>query len=377
MKIVCDNKIPFLRGALEPYAEVVYLPGAQTTAEVVKDADALITRTRTICNEALLAGSSVKAIATATIGFDHIDTAWCEANGIAWSNAPGCNSWSVKQYISSVLAVLAQRHGLRLDALTLGVVGVGNVGSKVAEVGRAFSMRVLLNDPPRERAEGRGAFTDLDTLLEESDIVTVHVPLTRSGADATWHLFDAGRLARMRPSQILINSSRGPVVDNAALRDTLRNGGLKAAVLDVWEGEPDLDPELVGLLDIATPHIAGYSADGKANGTTMSVRYLAKQLGLPLTDWTASGVPAPEQPLCFTLDASGKSAQEVLAEAVLYTYDVRRDSDALRADLGAFERLRGDYMIRREPSAFTLALLGGTPELASRLETIGFKVNAI
>ena len=377
MKIVCDNKIPFLRGALEPYAEVVYLPGAQTTAEVVKDADALITRTRTICNEALLAGSSVKAIATATIGFDHIDTAWCEANGIAWSNAPGCNSWSVKQYISSVLAVLAQRHGLRLDALTLGVVGVGNVGSKVAEVGRAFGMRVLLNDPPRQRAEGPGAFTDLDTLLEESDIVTVHVPLTRSGADATWHLFDAGRLACMRPSQILINSSRGPVVDNAALRDTLRNGGLKAAVLDVWEGEPDLDPELVGLLDIATPHIAGYSADGKANGTTMSVRYLAKQLGLPLTDWTASGVPAPEQPLCFTLDASGKSAQEVLAEAVLYTYDVRRDSDALRADLGAFERLRGDYMIRREPSAFTLALLGGTPELASRLETIGFKVNVI
>ena len=377
MKIVCDNKIPFLRGALEPYAEVVYLPGAQTTAEVVKDADALITRTRTICNEALLAGSSVKAIATATIGFDHIDTAWCEANGIAWSNAPGCNSWSVKQYISSVLAVLAQRRGLRLDALTLGVVGVGNVGSKVADVGRAFGMRVLLNDPPRERAEGPGAFTDLDTLLEESDIVTVHVPLTRSGADATWHLFDVGRLARMRPTQILINSSRGPVVDNAALRDTLRNGGLKAAVLDVWEGEPDLDPELVGLLDIATPHIAGYSADGKANGTTMSVRYLAGQLGLPLADWTASGVPAPEQPLCFTLDASGKSAQEVLAEAVLYTYDVRRDSDALRADLGAFERLRGDYMIRREPSAFTLSLRGGTPGLASRLETIGFKVNAI
>jgi len=202
----------------------------------------------------------------------------------------------------------------------------------------------------------------------------VHVPLTRSGADATWHLFDAGRLARMRPSQILVNSSRGPVVDNAALKDTLRKGGLKAAVLDVWEGEPDLDPELVDLLDIATPHIAGYSADGKANGTTMSVRYLAGQLGLPLTDWTASGVPAPEQPLCFTLDASGKSVQEVLTEAVLYTYDVRRDSDALRGALGAFERLRGDYMIRREPSAFTLTLLYGTPELVSRLETIGFKV---
>ena len=377
MKIVCDNKIPFLRGAFEPFAEVVYLPGAQTTPEVVKDADALVTRTRTICNEALLKGSSVKAIATATIGYDHIDTAWCEANGIAWSNAPGCNSWSVKQYISSVLAVLAQRHGLRLDALTLGVVGVGNVGSKVADVGRAFGMRVLLNDPPRERAEGPDAFVDLDTVLAESDIVTVHVPLTRAGEDATWHLFDAARLARMRPSQILINSSRGPVVDNAALKNILLKGGLKAAVLDVWEGEPDLDPELVGLLDISTPHIAGYSADGKANGTTMSVRYLATRLGLPLVDWTASGVPAPPQPLAFTIDASGKTPQEVLSEAILHTYDVRQDSDALRTELGAFELLRGDYMVRREPSAFTLTLSGGGPELAARLELLGFKVKTL
>ena len=377
MKIVCDNKIPFLRGALEPYGEVVYLPGAQTTPEVVKDADALITRTRTICNETLLKGSSVKAIATATIGFDHIDTVWCEANGIAWSNAPGCNSWSVKQYISSVLAVLAQRHGLRLDALTLGVVGVGNVGSKVADVGRAFGMRVLLNDPPRGRAEGTDAFVDLDTVLAESDIITVHVPLTRAGEDATWHLFDAARLARMRPSQILINSSRGPVVDNAALKDTLLRGGLKAAVLDVWEGEPDLDPELVGLLDISTPHIAGYSADGKANGTTMSVRYLAARLGLPLADWTASGIPAPAQPLAFSVDAAGKTPQEVLSEAILHTYDVRVDSDALRAELGAFERLRGDYMVRREPSAFTLTLSGGGPELAARLELLGFKVKTL
>lgn len=373
MKIVCDNKIPFLRGAFEPYAEVVYLPGAGTTPEVVKDADAIVTRTRTRCDASLLTGSSVRAIATATIGFDHIDTAWCEANGIAWSNAPGCNSWSVKQYISSVLAVLAERHGLQLDTLTLGVVGVGNVGSKVAEVGRAFGMRVLLNDPPRARAEGGEAFTDLDTLLSESDIVTVHVPLTRGG-DATWHLFDAARLERMRPSQILINSSRGPVVDNAALKDALHKGALKAAVLDVWEDEPDIDIELLGLLDIATPHIAGYSADGKANGTTMSVRYLASKLGLPLTEWTASGIPAPEQALEFTVDASGRTVQEVLIEAVLHTYDVRRDSDALCAAPGSFERLRGDYWVRREPSAYTLTLLHGTGDLASRLERIGFKV---
>ena len=374
MKIVCDDKIPFLRGVLEPFAEVVYLPGKQTTAEVVRDADAIITRTRTKCDAALLAGSSVKVIATATIGFDHIDTAWCERNGIIWRNAPGCNSWSVKQYIASVLVSLARRHGLDLRSMTLGVVGVGNVGSKVAEVGRAFGMRVLLNDPPRARTEGGEAFTDLDTLLRESDIVTVHVPLTRGGGDATWHLFDAARLERMRPSQILINSSRGPVVDNAALKGALRKGALKAAVLDVWEGEPDIDIELLGLLDIATPHIAGYSADGKANGTTMSVRYLASKLGLPLTEWTASGIPAPEQALEFAVDASGSTVQEVLIEAVLHTYDVRRDSDALRAAPGSFERLRGDYWVRREPSAFTLTLLHGTGDLASRLERIGFKV---
>ena len=155
MKIVCDNKIPFLRGVLEPYAEVVYLPGKETTPQVVRDADALITRTRTICNEALLKGSSVQVIATATIGYDHIDTAWCEAHGIVWENAPGCNSWSVKQYIASVLVTLAKQFGLDLEGMTLGVVGVGNVGRKVAEVGALLGMKVLLNDPPRARREGK------------------------------------------------------------------------------------------------------------------------------------------------------------------------------------------------------------------------------
>jgi erythronate-4-phosphate dehydrogenase len=204
-------------------------------------------------------------------------------------------------------------------------------------------------------------------------MVTLHVPLTCAGEDATWHLIDAARLARMRASQILINSSRGPVVDNAALKETLSRQGILGAVLDVWEGEPDIDRELLGLLDIATPHIAGYSADGKANGTTMSVRYLASRLGLPLANWSASGIPAPEQALEFGLDATGKTAQEVLTEAVLHTYDVRRDSDALRAAPDSFERLRGDYWIRREPSAFTLTLRGGSPDIASRLEMIGFK----
>lgn len=392
MKIIADNKIPFLRGALEPYAEVVYLPGKETTAEVVKDADALITRTRTICNEALLAGSKVKVIATATIGFDHIDTAWCEANGIIWRNAPGCNSWSVKQYVTALLVTLARNRGLDLSKMTLGVVGVGNVGSKVAEAASILGMKVLLNDPPRERewlachsegtachseeAEGRrrNPFVSLDEIISHSNIITLHVPLQKTGPDASWHLFDAARLAQMRPTQILINSSRGPVVDNKALKAALAERRIAGACLDVWEGEPELDPELVELLDITTPHIAGYSADGKANGTTAAVRTVASVLGFPLTDWKASGIPNPPQTLDFEIEATGKTVQEVLTEAVLHTYDITADSDALRADLGAFEKLRGDYAVRREFTSFTVRLHGGTPEMADRLARLGFKL---
>lgn len=374
MKIVCDNKIPFIRGVFEPWAEVVYLPGAETTPAVVRDADAVVTRTRTRCDAALLAGSSVRVVASATIGYDHIDTAWCEAHGILWRNAPGCNSSSVKQYIAAVLCTLARRHGLRLDALTLGVVGVGNVGSKVAEAAALLGMRVLLCDPPRARAEGAEGFVDLDTLVAQSDIVTLHVPLSREGEDATWHLFDEARLAAMRPDQFLINSSRGPVVDGAALRAALQAKALRGAVLDVWEGEPEPDRALMALLDIATPHIAGYSADGKANGTRMSVRTVAAVLGLPLADWRPADIPAPAQPLEFSLDASGKSRQEVLSEAILHTYDILADDRALRAHPERFEQLRGDYPVRREPTAFTLQLQGGDPALADALAALGFHI---
>lgn len=374
MKIVCDNKIPFLKGVLEPYAEVIYLPGKDTTPETVKDADAIITRTRTICNESLLKGSSVKVIATATIGFDHIDTKWCEENGIIWRNAPGCNSWSVKQYISSVLEVLSEKHGFSLEGKTLGVVGVGNVGSKVAVAARALGMNVLLNDPPRQRNEGDEGFVSLDEVMAKSDIITLHVPLCREDEDATWHLFDEDRISAMRTDQILINSSRGSVVDNKALKAALQQKSIKGAVLDVWEGEPDLDRELIDMLDVTTAHIAGYSADGKANGTMASVRTVSQILGLPLTEWTPSDIPAPEQNLEFSIDAQGKSKEEVLKEAVLYTYDVREDSDRLRNSPELFEKLRGDYQIRREPSAFSVLLKSGTAQEVEALEAIGFKV---
>ena len=374
MKIIIDNKIPFIRGVFEPYAEVVYLPGAETTPDVVKDADALITRTRTICGESLLKGSKVKIIATATIGFDHIDTRWVEAAGIEWKSAPGCNSWSVEQYIASVLVTLSKKHGLDLTKMTLGVVGVGNVGSKVAKVAGLLGMKVLLNDPPRARREGPDAFVSLDEVIRRADIITLHVPLERQGEDATWHLFDDKRIGSLGKDRILINSSRGPVVDNKALKNALQEHTIMGAVLDVWENEPGLDPELVSLLDLSTPHIAGYSADGKANGTTMSVQAVAEKLGLPLTDWVASGIPDPPMSREFTIDAAGRTNSEVLAEAILHTYEVQGDSDLLRDDIGAFEKLRGDYRIRREFRAFSIKLKGGTEEQKRLLSEIEFNI---
>ena len=368
MKIVCDDKIPFLRGVLEPYAEVVYLSGKKTTREDVRDADAIITRTRTICNRELLEGSSVKVIATATIGFDHIDTKWVESNGIVWRNAPGCNSWSVKQYMGSVLCTLAAKYGFDLSKMTLGVVGVGNVGSKVACAASALGMKVLLNDPPRARKEGAEGFVSLDEIIRSCDIITVHVPLNKEGEDRTVHLFDEGRIASMRSDQILCNSSRGQVVDNKALKQALKEGRLKGGVLDVWEGEPQIDRRLLELVDIATPHIAGYSADGKAMGTMMAVRAVAEALDLPLKDWKAEGIPEPEGGLVYECGAG----EDLVERALLASYDILADDAALRAHPEDFEYLRGHYPVRREAPAWTIRLHGADESQADALRKLGF-----
>ena len=374
MKIVIDDKIPFIKGALEPYADVVYLPGAKTGPEDVRDADALITRTRTICNESLLKGSKVKAIASATIGYDHIDTQWCESHGIDWTNSPGCNCRSVKTYIASMLVSLCRERGWQTDCLTLGVVGVGNVGKQVAKVGLGLGMRVLLNDPPRERKEDTAAFCSLDEIMEQADIITLHVPLEKEGPDATWHLFDAERIGRMKKNQYLINASRGPVVDNSALKEALKEGRISGASLDVWEGEPAIDPELVELLDYATPHIAGYSQDGKATGTMHSVNWILNRFGLAASHWVAPGVPVPSLPMEFHLDACGRPAQDVLTEAVQYVYKISEDSDALREDLSRFEYLRGHYPVRRDIDCYTVHLHGGSDYIYARLVLLGFQV---
>jgi Phosphoglycerate dehydrogenase and related dehydrogenases len=357
MKVVCDSDIPFLKGALEPYCQVVYAHGSEINREMVMDADALVIRTRTRCNATLLEGTKVRFIATATIGYDHIDTKWCESHGITWTNAPGCNSWSVQQYIGSLLVTMSRTLGFSFREKTIGVVGVGNVGSKVARLAALLGFRVLLCDPPRARREGSSQFVSLDEIISRSDIITLHVPLIRDGEDATFHMFDDSRLASMNKNQILINSSRGEVVDGAALKNALAQKSILAASLDVWENEPQIDPQLLSLLFTGTPHIAGYSVDGKATGTTMSVQALGKFFDLPCRDWEVTQVPQSVQPSEFSIDTAGKTPQEVLADAILHTYDIKNDDAALRADVASFEKQRSHYPVRREFPAFCIRTL--------------------
>ena len=368
MKIVIDDKIPFIRGVFEPFAEVLYLPGSRITSADLRDADALIVRTRTKCNAELLKNSAVKVVATATIGFDHINTAELDALGIRWFNAPGCNAASVKNYIASALANLP----CDLAGKTLGIIGVGNVGKLVADVGRAFNMRVLLNDPPRSDKEGKAAFTDLPELLQLSDVVTAHVPLEKSGAYPTLYMADENFFASMKEGAYFFNSCRGEIVVPDALKSALRSGKLSGALLDVWPDEPDLDPELVKLVKFGTPHIAGYSKDGKANGTAISVRGIAEFFGIDaLRNWLPDALPPPVFPPDITL-APGLSCRQQLNAAILHAYDIMNDVNTLYADLTNFEHHRGSYWNRREFHAFTVS--GASAEAIPALQLLGFNI---
>ncbi len=373
MKIVIDNKIPFIKGALEKQAEVVYLPGNQISSDVVRDADALIVRTRTKCNRELLEGSSVKFIATATIGFDHLDTKYLEANGIAWTNAPGCNSSSVEQYIVSVLLYLADLNDMDPADYTLGVIGVGNVGKKVARAAGALGYRVIINDPPREQAEGSEGFVSLDTLLQEADIVTMHVPLTRQGEFATLGMANKTFFQKMKEGSVFINSSRGEVVVEKELKEAIRASRFSEVIMDVFEKEPNVDKELLSMITIGTPHIAGYSADGKANGTEMSVQALSRFFGLGMDDWKPSGVPKPANSRIL-VDGSDAEENELLTEVYFNTYNVMEDHDRFMDHQDAFEKLRGDYRIRREPTAFSVQVFNDDGKYRKILEQLGFDV---
>ncbi|NQU80584.1 MAG: 4-phosphoerythronate dehydrogenase [Bacteroidetes bacterium] len=374
MRIVADENIPFLKGVLEPYADVVYLPGKEISPGIVRNADVLIIRTRTLCNKELLEGSSVKFIASATIGFDHIDDKYCKKQGISWTNAPGCNSSSVQQYIAAVLVHVFRKHKLSAADLTLGVIGVGNVGSKVANLGNILGMRVLLNDPPRERREGSVIFTELYDLIHQADIVTLHVPLAFSGPDKTYHMVNNRFLNCLKHDCLIINTSRGSVVDEPALIQTLKQGRLKGVILDVWDNEPDINRELLQMVDIGTPHIAGYSQDGKANGTSMSVRSLAQYFKLPLENWYPEKIPSPAQPEIH-LDGNVETPETIWYKLIHHTYPIERDDLALRNKLQNFEDLRGNYPVRREFHAYSIIPNKVPSSLIEKIKQLGFQIN--
>ncbi len=373
MKIVADDKIPFLKGILEPFAEVVYLPGKQIDNKILKDADALLIRTRTKCTESLLKGTKVRFIGTATIGFDHFDTKFCAKNGIYWTNAPGCNSTSVQQYLAAALLKMAFEFRFRLKDKTIGIVGVGNVGSKVEKLAHLLGMNVLLNDPPRARKEGKKNFVNLRTVLNESDIITLHVPLNVVGEDCTWYLFNDMSFKKVKKGTWFINTSRGEVAETGPLIKAMESGKLGGAVIDVWENEPDIDMRLMSGTFLATPHIAGYSTDGKANGTSIIVNALSGYYDLPLKDWYPPEVPEAEDQV-ISISEAGKTSEDVLVEAVSRTYNIDEDNISLRFSPADFEKLRNDYRIRREFPAYTVKLNGGTRQSREMLQQLGFNL---
>lgn len=340
MKIVADIDVPFLEGVFEPYAEVVYKKGIEISREDVADADALIVRTRTRCDAALLEGSKVSMIATATIGIDHIDVDYCRDHGIEVANAAGCNAGGVMQYVFSALYGVAARKGLKIDGCNFGVIGVGHVGSKVADLAEYLGFNVLRCDPPRARAEGPEGFCSLEYLVENSNVITMHVPLD----EMTRGMANADFFTMMQPGAIFINSARGEIIDEDAL--ITASPKLGAVVIDTWCNEPDVNEELIEVADIATPHIAGYSYQGKQNGTSMAVRAVAAHFGInELKDFVPMDDIPDHGPVL--LDLKGKNQGEITA-VFQYNYPIFTDDFRFRMEPHKFERLRSEYQYRRE-----------------------------
>lgn len=371
LKIIADDKIPFLKGVLEPYADIKYLPGNQIDKKSLAGADALLIRTRTKCTESLLKGTGIRFIGTATIGFDHIDTRYCETHGIRWTNSPGCNSSSVQQYIAAALLKMSLEFKFGLKDKTIGIIGIGNVGSKVSSFAKAMGMNVLQNDPPRARKEGPEQFVDIDTILTESDIITLHVPLNYVGHDRTHHMINDRSIRKMKKGAWLINTSRGEVAETNAFKKALNSGRLGGAVIDVWEHEPDFDIELMHKTFISTPHIAGYSTDGKANGTSMIVNLLSDFFDLLPGKWYPEKIPAPALPM-IEISGKGKNTDDILREAVFHSYNITEDDIRLRFSPADFEKQRGEYPLRREFTAYTVKLVNSNKQTAKLLVSLGF-----
>jgi erythronate-4-phosphate dehydrogenase len=378
--IVVNKHTPYVVQAFERIGKVTALGTREITKEAVRDADILIVRSETIVNRDLLEGSRVKFVGTVTIGTDHVDQEYLVKSGITFASAPGSNSNSVSEYITAALLDIAQRLSFSLQQKTLGIIGVGNVGSKVWQKAEALGMRVLLNDPPLERQESKYPLHSLDELMD-ADILTLHVPLTRTGLDATYHLFNEKRIRKMKRSAILFNTSRGAVVEAEGLKRALLDKHLAAVVLDVWEGEPAISSSLLDLVTLGTPHIAGYSLDGKVNALRINYEAVCRFLSLPVGNDIDGLVPAPAVPE-IKIEKTKVSLEEALGEIVRNCYDIRLDDRLLRqmvsipeAECGRyFQKLRAEYRIRREFFNSTVSLPDNAKEIYNVLHLLGFKV---
>ncbi|NWC64025.1 4-phosphoerythronate dehydrogenase PdxB [Cedecea sp. P7760] len=370
MKILVDENMPYARELFSRLGEVTAVPGRPIPVEALTDADALMVRSVTKVNAELLAGKGIKFVGTATAGTDHVDEAYLQSAGVAFSAAPGCNAIAVVEYVFSSLLMLAERDGFELKDRTVGIVGVGNVGSRLQARLEAWGVRTLLCDPPRADRGDEGDFVALEALVQDADIITFHTPLFKSGDYKTLHLADEALISRLKPGAILINACRGPVVDNAALLKCLKAGQELSVVLDVWEPEPDLNVELLGKVDIGTSHIAGYTLEGKARGTTQVFEAFSDFIGQSQQVALDSLLPAPE---FGRITLAGPLDQPTLKRLVHLVYDVRRDDAPLRkvaGQPGEFDKLRKNYLERREWSSLYVQCDDATA--ANMLQKLGF-----
>jgi erythronate-4-phosphate dehydrogenase len=370
MKTVVAETVMLGREAFETLGDVDVIPDRQIGSEHLADADALVIRSKTKVTPELIAGSSVRFIGTATAGFEHMNVPALEASGIGWTAAPGCNADSVADYITAALLYLHTFKGVSIEGKTLGIVGAGQVGSRVAKRAEALGLLVLLNDPPRAAREGPDAFVPLEPLLAKSDLVTLHVPLTVDKPWPTRKMAGARFFEQMRPGSVFINAARGPVLDNDALLEAKARGIISHAVLDVWDPEPDLRADILAAAAIGTPHIAGHSLEGKLNGTVQVYQKLCRFSGIqPVWD-PAPLLPAPNIPK-LELCVDGKTDPEIFSEAVFAVYDIRRDfihpDDILR-----FDALRANYPIRREFKNSVVTVNRDFKTWRTRLAGIGF-----
>ena len=376
MLIVADENIPLLDAFFAGFGEIRRVPGRAIDRATVEQADVLLVRSVTNVNRALLEGSKVRFVGTCTIGTDHLDLDYFTEAGITWSSAPGCNARGVVDYVLGSLMTLAEIEGVELPQRTYGVIGAGEVGGRLIKVLKGLGWNVKVCDPPRQAVEG-GDYVSLEQIIEQCDVISLHTPLTRTGAGATWHLFDEPRLQKLKPGTWLINAARGPVVDNAALHNVLLAREDLQAVLDVWEAEPEVDVDLAELCVLATPHIAGYSLDGKQRGTAQIYQAYCEFIGQTPSIQLSDLLPAPWlSEVTLHADSDPAWALAMLCRGV---YDPRRDDADFRRSLvgnvaeqrAAFDVLRKQYPVRREIEGLKVRIDGDSQQLQKIVAALG------